>query len=177
MSVPADEARRIIELLGLEPLPVEGGLYRQTWRVEAVEPIAAGRMLGTAIYFALTDDPDSFSAMHRLRETEVWHFYTGDPVELLLLHPTGEAERRVLGPDVLAGQRPQVVVPPGTWMGAALVPGGGFALLGTTMVPGFDPSSFESGDRDALIAAWPDHAAAIERLTRPGAPERLPDQV
>lgn len=175
MSVSAEEARRIIELLGLQPLPVEGGLYRQTWRLEADQPLPAGQPIGTAIYFALTDEPDSFSAMHRLRETEVWHFYTGDPVELLLLHPDGSAEQPVLGPDVLAGHRPQIVVHPRTWMGAALAVGGSFALLGTTMAPGFTPSVFETGDREVLAAGWPDHAAAIERLTRPGAPPRMPE--
>lgn len=175
MSPPDDRARRIIELLGLEPLPVEGGLYRQTWRLEADAPLPAGHVVGTAIYFALTDDPDSFSAMHRLRETEVWHFYTGDPVELLLLLPDGEVERPVLGPDVLAGQRPQVVVHPGTWMGGTLAPGGRFALLGTTMAPGFTPSSFETGIAEELSAGWPSAAATIERLTRPGAPLGMPD--
>lgn len=175
MSRLDDRARRIIELLGLEPLPVEGGLFRETWRSEAAEPIPAGGVIGTAIYFALTDEPDSFSAMHRLRETEIWHFYTGDPVALLLLHPDGSVERPVLGPDVLAGQRPQVIVPPGVWMGGALSPGGRFALLGTTMAPGFTPSSFETGGRDRLIADWPEAAAEIEQLTRPAPPSSAPE--
>lgn len=174
MSISRSDGKAIIERLGLEPIPVEGGLFHQTWRLTTTEPLAAGAVLGTAIYAALTDDEDSFSAMHRLREVEIWHFYTGDPVELVLLHPDGAVERPVLGPDVLGGQQPQVIVPVGTWMGGALVAGGAFALFGTTMAPGFTPGSFETGVREALIEGWPDAAAQITRLTRPGAPLHMP---
>jgi uncharacterized protein len=169
------EAQRIIDLLGLEPIPVEGGLFHQTWRFEATDVIPVGALVGTAIYAALTDDPDSFSAMHRLTEVEIWHFYTGDPIQLLLLHPDGSVERPVLGPDVLAGQRPQVIVPVGTWMGGSLIPGGTFALFGTTMAPGFTSTSFVTGVREDLVGGWPSAAADIERLTRPGAPLHMPD--
>ncbi len=175
MTTSDADVQAIIERLGLEPLPVEGGLYRQTWRLDLDEPLPAGSVAGTAIYFALTDDPDSFSAMHRLREVEIWHFYRGDPVRLLLLHPDGTAEQPVLGPDVLADQRPQIVVRAGTWMGGGLVLGGRFALLGTTMAPGFTPSSFETGVRDDLVRQWPSVGTEIARLTRPGAPLRMPD--
>jgi predicted cupin superfamily sugar epimerase len=173
-AISREGGRRIIELLGLEPIPVEGGLFHQTWRLTADAAIPAGTVLGTAIYAALTDDADSFSAMHRLTEVEIWHFYAGDPVELTLLHPDGSVELPVLGPDVLAGQRPQVVVPIGTWMGGALAPGGAFALFGTTMTPGFTNSSFTTGVREELIAGWPDAADRITRLTRPGAPLHMP---
>ncbi|MGB0114536.1 MAG: cupin domain-containing protein [Ilumatobacteraceae bacterium] len=175
MSVSREDGQRIIELLGLEPIPVEGGLFHQTWRLEAAETIPAGTMLGTAIYAALTDDDDSFSAMHRLTEVEIWHFYAGDPVELLLLHPDGTVDEPVLGPDILGGQHPQVIVPIGTWMGGALAAGGTFALFGTTMTPGFTSGSFETGVREELSAGWPEAAARIERLTRPGAPLHMPD--
>ncbi len=168
------DGRRIVEQLGLEPIPVEGGLFRQTWRLVADEPIPAGTVLGTVIYAALTDDEDSFSAMHRLSEVEVWHFYAGDPVELTLLHPDGTIELPVLGPDVLDGQHPQVIVPIGTWMGGSLAPGGTFALFGTTMTPGFTTGSFETGVREELIERWPAAADRITRLTRPGAPLRMP---
>lgn len=174
MSISRDDGRRIIELLGLEPIPVEGGLFHQTWRLVADETIPAGAVVGTAIYAALTDDDDSFSAMHRLTEVEIWHFYAGDPVELVLLHPDGSVELPVLGADILGGQQPQVIVPAGTWMGGALVAGGTFALFGTTMAPGFTPGSFEAGVREELVARWPAAAARIARLTRPGAPRHMP---
>ncbi|MFP5488106.1 MAG: cupin domain-containing protein [Acidimicrobiia bacterium] len=175
MKIDRDDGRRIIQLLGLEPIPIEGGLFHQTWRLVADRPIPAGTVVGTAIYAALTDDDDSFSAMHRLDEVEIWHFYAGDPVELLLLHPDGSVETPILGPDVLGGQQPQIVVPIGTWMGGALLDGGVFSLFGTTMAPGFTPGSFETGDRDELIAGWPSAADRIRRLTRPGAPRRMPE--
>ena len=147
---------RLIELLRLERLPVEGGHYRQTWRSEA----------GTAIYYLLSDDPDSFSALHRLPTDEIYHFYLGDPVEMLMLHSGGRIENVTLGPDLLSGQHLQYVVPHGVWQGSRLRDGGRFALLGTTMAPGFDPRGYEGGTRERLIGEYPAAAAAIRRLTR-----------
>jgi uncharacterized protein len=155
-SPPALTAARLIELLRLEPLPVEGGHFRQTWRSAA----------GTAIYYLLTDDPDSFSALHRLPTDEIYHFYLGDPVELLLLHDGGRIEHVALGPALQHGQHVQYVVPHGVWQGSRLRRGGRFALLGTTMAPGFEPSTYESGEREGLAAAYPAAAEAIRGLTR-----------
>lgn len=149
-------ATRLIQLLGLEPLPVEGGHYKETWRSPA----------GSAIYYLLTDEPDSFSALHRLPTDEVYHFYLGDPVEMLMLHEGGRVENVTLGQDLLAGQRVQHVVPRGVWQGSRLRAGGRFALLGTTMAPGFEPKNYEGGLRDELIAAYPGAADAIRSLTR-----------
>jgi hypothetical protein len=147
---------RLIELLRLAPLPIEGGHFRQTWRSPA----------GSAIYYLLSDDPDSFSALHRLPTDEIYHFYLGDPVEMLMLHEDGRVERVTLGPDLLAGARVQHVVPHGVWQGSRLRAGGRFALLGTTMAPGFEQQTYEGGLRDALIAAYPAAADAIHSLTR-----------
>jgi predicted cupin superfamily sugar epimerase len=166
-------ARAIVELLNLEPLPVEGGHFSQTWIAD--ETIAAGalparygraKLAGTAIYYLLTDERDSFSAFHRLPTDEVYHFYLGDPVEQWLLRDGGRVERVVLGPDLAAGQRVQHVAPRGVWQGSRLVPGGRFALLGTTMAPGFDPLDYEGGTREALLATCPDAADVIRALTR-----------
>jgi uncharacterized protein len=120
--------------------------------------------LSTAIYYLLT--PETFSALHRLRSDEVFHFYLGDPVEMLQLLPGGEGRLHVLGTDLAAGMRPQVVVPRDVWQGARLLPGGSLALLGTTVAPGFDPADCESGKRDALVAAYPDFRERIVALTR-----------
>jgi predicted cupin superfamily sugar epimerase len=163
-------AAEVIAALGLEPLPVEGGLFRQTWRHDE-----NGRALGTATMAALTDDPDSFSAMHKLDRDEIWHFYLGDPVQLLLLHPGGAISSPLLGADLLDGQSPQIVVPAGTWMGATLVPGGEYALFGNTMAPGFESSCYEGGVRDELVAGWPAATEMIDRLIRPGAPTSMPE--
>jgi predicted cupin superfamily sugar epimerase len=96
----------VIRLFGLKPLESEGGWFRETWRGTG----------GTAIYYLLTSD--TCSRLHRLAQDEVWHFYLGSPVTMLLLHPDGRAERVVLGPDIERGQELQVAVPAGTWQGA-----------------------------------------------------------
>jgi predicted cupin superfamily sugar epimerase len=164
------QARAIIERLGLEPLPVEGGLFTQTWRSDDGEQV-----VGTAIIAAFTDEPDSFSAMHRLTGDEIWHFYLGDPIELLLLHPDGSWSIPTLGVDVLDGHHPQLVVPAGTWMGARLTGGGVFALFGTTMAPGFHSGCYQGGDLDRLVAGWPRAADRIASLTRPGGATSMPE--
>jgi len=152
---------------GLEPLPVEGGLFRRTWAGPEDE---TGRPAGSAIIILFSAADGLFSAMHRLPIDEVWHFYRGDPVELLLLAPSGEARVELLGRD-----RVQLVVPAGTWMGGRVAPGGRWALCGTTMAPGFVPSDYEGGDADELCARYPSYAEHIRALCRPEAPVRMPD--
>lgn len=153
-------AKKIVETLGLEPITVEGGLFRSTWRSR---DMAGEKNMGSAIYFMLTGK--AFSHMHRLPTDEVYHFYAGDPVELLLLAPDGTGQVVVIGPDVLAGQQPQVVAPAGCWQGSHLLPGGSYALMGTTMSPGFAPSDYEHGDGPALAAQYPAFAPLIGQLT------------
>ncbi|MCI0403556.1 MAG: cupin domain-containing protein [Acidobacteria bacterium] len=166
-------AQQIIELLQLEPLPVEGGLFRQTYcSAERIRQAAlparyrGDKPFATAIYYLLTSDPDSFSALHRLPTDEVYHFYLGDPVEMLLLFPQGGGRRVVLGQNILHGQQVQFVAPSGVWQGSRLIPGGRFALLGTTMAPGFDASDYQGGQRAELLARYPDQAELIRALTR-----------
>jgi predicted cupin superfamily sugar epimerase len=162
-------AAEVIALLDLEPLPGEGGYYRETYRSGDTLPAtvlparyAAPKSAGTAIYYLLT--PDTCSALHRLPTDEVFHFYLGGPVRMLQLSPDGRGEVVTLGTDLAAGQRPQVVVPRGVWQGSFLVDGP-FALLGTTMAPGFDFCDYEPGDRDRLTTSHPAFADLIRRLT------------
>jgi predicted cupin superfamily sugar epimerase len=164
-------AAQVIAALDLKPHPVEGGYFRETYRsadrlsADALSPrYGAARDASTAIYYLLT--PDTFSAIHRLATDEVFHFYLGDPVEMLLLHPDGRGKVVTLGPDLGAGQRPQVVVPRGVWQGSSLAPGGAFALLGCTVAPGFDYIDYETGRRDPLTARYPAFADLLRRLTR-----------
>ena len=166
-------ASAIIDLLRLAPLPDEGGHFRQTWASDLVLPPAAlgaryagPRAAGTAIYYLLSADEDSFSALHRLTTDEVYHFYLGDPVEQLLLHPDGRPETVILGSDLAGGERVQHVAPRGVWQGSRLRPGGQVALLGTTMAPGFDVKDYEPGVRETLLAQYPAAAEAIVALTR-----------
>jgi len=164
-------ADQIREILRLQPHPIEGGYFVETYR--SAQSFPAGvlpvsyhgeRSAATAIYYLLT--PDTFSALHRLRTDEIFHFYLGDPVEMLQLTPDGAGHTIILGQDIAAGMRLQHVVPAGTWQGSRLVPGGKFALLGTTMSPGFDPRDYESANRRELLARYPRQAEMIQRLTR-----------
>ena len=164
------DAGEIIELLNLKPLPGEGGLFFESYRAdEKLEVLpdrysGAPRVFSTAIYYLLT--PDIFSAMHRLQSDEIFHFYLGDPVEMLQLFNDGTGKVVGIGSDLNAGLRPQVVVPRGTWQGARLVKGGRFALFGVTVAPGFEFDDFETGARKELIERYPEHARLIEQLTR-----------
>lgn len=145
---------------GLEPIPREGGLFRRTW---AGPDGPDGRPAGSAIVALLT--ADDYSALHRLPADEVWHHYLGDPLELLLLAPDGTSRTAVLGPDLRAGQHPQLTVPARTWMGAR--PRGSWTFFGCTMAPGFTYGDYEHGTAERLTARYPDRAALIARLYRP----------
>jgi predicted cupin superfamily sugar epimerase len=165
------EAEDIIRALGMKPLPREGGYFTESYRSPEVLPdnalphhFGGQRPLATAIYYLLT--PDTFSAMHRLRSDEIFHFYLGDPVEMLLLHPDGGVKKVTLGPDILHGMRAQVVVPRNVWQGSRLVGSGRFALMGTTVSPGFHPEDYEHGDRNALIRSYPVARETILALTQ-----------
>ncbi len=147
-----DEAAALVEALGLEPLEHEGGLFRQTYVDE----------FSTAIYFMVAR-PD-FSALHILSGAEGYFWHAGSPLELLLLHPDGTGEERVLGPDVAAGQRFQTIVPGGIWQGSS--PSGEWSLVSTTMAPGFDWEGFRLGECAELSREYPEHAARIGELTR-----------
>ncbi len=163
-------AQQVKDLLKLEPLAVEGGFFSEVYRSAhqltnggLPQGYSGPRPLATSIYYLLT--PDTFSAMHKLPGDEVYHFYLGDPVEMLNLKADGTAEAILIGPDIAAGMRLQHAVPGGTWQGSRLAPGGKFALMGTTMSPGFAFEDYHSGKRDELSAAYPAYAPLISMLT------------
>ena len=160
----------VLRILSLMPLAKEGGYFRETYRSEllipasALPPVYTGpRHAGTAIYYLLT--PSSASLIHRLPGDEVFHFYLGDPVEMLQLHPDGKAYAIIIGSDIERGMQPQVVVPAGVWQGSRLVVRGRFALMGTTMAPGFEGDDFETGNRAILLRQFPEYADLICALT------------
>ncbi|WP_086821115.1 cupin domain-containing protein [Allokutzneria sp. NRRL B-24872] len=142
----------IVEALGLQPLPVEGGFWAQTWLSEDC----------SGIYYLMT--AQDFSGMHRLKHLEIFSYHAGAPAQMVLLHPDGRVERPVLGPDLAAGQRPQVVVPPGVWQGSRST--GEWSLLGTFMSPPYSEDSVDFGRADELSAAHPEHAEEISGLCR-----------
>ncbi len=162
-----DEVARIIETLALSPHP-EGGFFRETWRAPLVLeglPHGSPRAAHTAIYFLLP--AGSFSALHRVRSDEVWHHYDGGPIELHMLSPEGVHTVERLGRDLAVGERPQAVVPAGTWQAALpLGEAASYALAGCTVAPGFDFADFDMPTRAELTVLFPRHAELIARLTR-----------
>src|SRR5580658_8575627 len=163
-------AKQIRELLQMRPHPIEGGYFAETYRGAPVVPRSLlpgypnDRAISTAIYYLLT--PDTFSAMHRVRGDEMFHFYLGDPVEMLQLKADGSGEAIVLGQDIALGMRLQHNVPGGVWQGSRLRSGGKYALLGTTNSPGFDYDDYKTGDRRQLSAEYPEFSGRIASLTR-----------
>jgi uncharacterized protein len=166
----AKEAKYWIEKLQLEAHP-EGGYFRQTYRSEvsiAQEALPAGfagaRAASTAIYFLL--EGENFSAFHRLRSDEVWHFYAGDPLVVHVIEPEGNYSSILLGCDLEAGQVLQGVVRAGCWFASHVADWNSFSVVGCTVAPGFEFDDFELGKRAELVATYPQHRELIQRLTR-----------
>jgi hypothetical protein len=158
-------ADEIKSLLNLEPHPIEGGHFRRTYTSAGTLELPRGtRSIGTAIYYLL--EPGTFSEMHVLDSDEMFHFYLGDPVEMLQLHPDGSSATYILGPDLAAGQHVQLTVPAGVWQGTRLIGNGNVALLGCTVTPGFDFADYRNASYEELAAKWPAEASRIKALTR-----------
>lgn len=166
-------AASLIEHFGMQQIPQEGPWFTSTYTSPDVlgpsvlpQRYGGPRAFGSAIVALVTQQ--DFSALHRLRTDEIWHYYGGDPLELLILYPDGKSASVVLGPDVLGGQRPQFVVPRGAWQGARPLGKGAdsYTLFGDTLAPGFEYTDFEMGYRDELQKAYPDRATQIAALTR-----------
>ena len=158
----------IIDKLGLKPHP-ERGYYLETYRASSeVQSQRHGgvRSASTAIYFLITaKEPATF--LHRLMSDEVFHFYDGGPLEILRLSPDGTWDVAVLGMNLDAGERPQIVVPAGTWFGTELRPGASHCLVGCTVAPGFEFADFELAQGPELEGRYPEAAARIRRMSRP----------
>ena len=174
LPAPPGMAGRLIAHFQMKRIPQEGAWFSVTYTSEdlldgaMLPPRYAGRphAAGGAIVVVVT--PRDFSAMHRLKTDEVWHFYSGSPLELLLLYPDGKGRTVTLGTNVLGGELAQFTVPKGVWQGAAPVTSTArsFSFAGTQMSPGFDSSDFEIGYRDELGRRYPAFAKSIGRLTR-----------
>jgi uncharacterized protein len=159
-----------IEKFGLEAHP-EGGYYRQTYKSDLVlarETLPAeftgARAVSTAIYFLLEDE--NFSAFHRLRSDEVWHFYVGAALVVHVIEEDGRYSEMLLGSDPEAGEVLQAVVKAGCWFASRVSDGKSFGLVGCTVAPGFEFDDFEMGKREELVRSYPQHRGVIESLTR-----------
>ncbi len=145
-------ARDVIRALGLRPLEPEGGHVAETWR--------DGH--SSAIYYLMARP--GFSALHRLDRPEIWAWHAGAPARMLLLGPDGSTSEPVLGPDLAAGERPQVAVPAGTWQAAE--PLGDWTLVSTFMAPPYAEEAVAFGRADDLAGRYPAAGARIARLCR-----------
>ncbi len=170
------DPQQIIDWFKLQPNELEGGYFAGTYTsalqigskdLPGFKPIDNKRPICGAIYYFL--DQTTFSAMHRVTGDMLYHFYSGDPVQVLLLYPEGSPNRSevcIFSNDIAAGGSPMKLIPGGTWMGSRLAAAGSYALMGVTMSPGFDPADYSLGNREELIKQYPEQAALITELTR-----------
>jgi predicted cupin superfamily sugar epimerase len=159
--------QQVIETLGLEPLPQEGGFYKQNYKcLKNFKINGKSRAQYTAIYYMVTHD--SFSALHKLEHDEIFHFYDGETVEMLQIFPDGHHKIIKIGNNLNSGEIPQVLVPAGVWQGTRMLKPtkDKYSLLGTTMAPGFEYDDFTMGERAQMINEFPQLRELIYKFTR-----------
>jgi len=164
-------AQQWIEKLGLIPLPEEGGMYKEVYRSAELIPAAAlpsrfggDRCYSTAIYYLL-EHPE-FSAFHRLRQEEIWHFYEGSPLIVHIIAPDGNYTQVTMGRDIDAGEQLQLVLYAGQLFAATLAQENAYALIGCTVAPGFEFEDFDAPARKVLLETYPQHRSIITQFTR-----------
>lgn len=169
MSI-TDRSKELISFYGLKPHP-EGGFYRQTYVSDIVVPaVSLPKMFGgdrhvsTAIYFLLP--AAHFSAFHRIKSDEFWHFYEGTSLLIHVIDPVGEYTLLRLGKDMERGDAYQHVVKAGSWFAAETSTDEGYGFVGCTVSPGFDFIDFELAKKQELLKLFPDHGLLINRLCR-----------
>ncbi len=159
------EVQFLIDWLKLEPHP-EGGYFRCTHKsgqTVVIPGYDGPRHTATTIYYMLAGN--QFSAFHRIKSDEIWHFYRGSPLTLHVITPDGQASDTILGTDIQAGQLPQAVVKANCWFAASVNSPSSFSLVGCTVTPGFDYRDWELGTRDALLKAYSQHRSLVEKYT------------
>ncbi len=164
-----NKLQRIIDKLGLEPHP-EGGYFKETYRSEGEikadslgAEFGSSRNYSTCIYFLLTSD--NFSAFHRIKQDEIWHFYDGSSIRLHIISAMGQHTSHIIGKEVLSGEHPQLVVKAGDWFAAEVINENDFSLVGCTVSPGFSFEDFELPSRKELISKFPEHESLVTKFT------------
>ena len=160
----------LIEKFNLVPHP-EGGYFKETYRSLGTiskdalpEDYTSERNYSTGIYFLLSSD--TFSAFHKIKQDEIWHFYTGSPLKLFMISDQGDYSEQIIGTDFESGQLPQFVVPGGYWFAAKSLTPQGYSFVGCTVSPGFDFEDFILPSQDELLKKFPQHEKIIQELTR-----------
>lgn len=160
-----DKATYWVHHLDLKPHP-EGGFFKETYRSSIEEEFSGflgKRSLSTGIYFLL--EKGNFSAFHRIRSDEMWHFYAGDPLIVHMIDSGGKYHKQLIGPKLDEGQVLQFVVPAGVWFASEVEGRGEYSLVGCTVSPGFDFSDFELADKN-FETKFPKHRNLIQKLVR-----------
>ena len=162
--------KTIINHLDLLPHP-EGGFFKESYRSPDMIPknvivgdFSGDRNYSTGIYFLLT--ADNFSAFHRIKQDEMWHFYEGSPLLVHMIAPNGLYQMQKIGLNFELGELPQFVVPKGVWFASEVEVSGDYSLVACTVSPGFDFQDFELAKRELLTKKFPQHTKIIKRLTR-----------
>ena len=163
-------AKELVSLYHLATHP-EGGWYKETYRSGELIPsnalperFSAKRAFSTAIYFLL--EQGNFSAFHRIKSDECWHFYSGGPLHVYVLLPDGNLQITALGNDIAAGEIFQFVVPANCWFASRPAPSSAYCFVGCTVAPGFDFADFEMAEANQLASEFPRHTAIIQELCR-----------
>lgn len=164
------EIQFLVEKFNLEPHP-EGGYFKETYRSAGTitndslpKNYKGERNYSTCIYFLLTSE--TFSAFHKIKQDEIWHFYAGSPLKLFMISDQGDYLEQIIGNDFKSGQLSQYVVPGGYWFAAKTIASNSYSFVGCTVSPGFDFEDFELADQRDLMNRFPKHAEIISRLTR-----------
>ena len=160
----------LIEILQLQPHP-EGGYFKETYRSNEIitesclpEVFEGERNYCTGIYYLLQSD--DFSAFHKINQDEMWHFYQGDALEIIIIAKDGKLSRVMLGKNIENGEVFQYVVPKNCWFAAKVSTANSYSFVGCTVSPGFDFKDFTLAKKSELIAKFPQHSDIIENLTR-----------
>ncbi len=164
-----NKIEKIIKKLGLKPHP-EGGYFKETYRSKGEikenslpSDFCSKRNYSTCIYFLLTSE--TFSAFHKIKQDEIWHFYDGSPIELHIISPEGGHSKHIIGRDFSKGEVPQFVVPNNHFFAAKLLNDYDYSLVGCTVSPGFEFGDFELPSKKELIAKFPEHSSIISEFT------------
>ncbi|WP_405205721.1 cupin domain-containing protein [Aquimarina sp. LLG6339-5] len=164
------EVEKIVEKLDMKSHP-EGGFYKETYRSKGVIPkdvlaeeFSGDRSYCTGIYFLLTSD--NFSAFHKIKQDEMWHYYAGSSLYVHVITPEGKYIKYTVGMNLDQGELPQLVVPANSWFASSVKDNEGYSFVGCTVSPGFDFNDFELAERNFLIKLYPDHLETISKYTR-----------
>ena len=164
-------AEQWIKELDMSPLPEEGGWFKEVYRSDEFIPknslpdrFQGKRTFSTSIYYLLKSD--EFSAFHRIKQDEIWHFYEGSSLTIHIIDQRGTYKQIELGRDLSSGEHFQATIDKGVLFAATVNQQGSFSLIGCTVAPGFEFEDFEAPNRSRLLELYPEHKVVITKLTR-----------